>query len=52
MTGSTRWRRGWSADPAAETAFLDKLENDAALHDADKLAFRDPLTELSRLAAR
>src|ERR1700689_984168 len=32
-----------AGDPAAETAFLDKLEGDAALHDADKLAFRDQL---------
>ena len=36
-----------AVDPAAEAAFLDKLESDAALHDADKLAFRDQLAELS-----
>jgi peptidoglycan/xylan/chitin deacetylase (PgdA/CDA1 family)/uncharacterized caspase-like protein len=35
-----------AADPAAAGAFLDKLEGDAALHDADKLAFRDQLIEL------
>jgi peptidoglycan/xylan/chitin deacetylase (PgdA/CDA1 family)/uncharacterized caspase-like protein/Flp pilus assembly protein TadD len=35
-----------AADPAAAAAFLDKLEGDASLHDADKLAFRDQLMEL------
>lgn len=35
-----------AAEPAAAAAFLDKLEGDAALHDADKLAFRDQLIEL------
>ncbi|HLK91427.1 MAG TPA: polysaccharide deacetylase family protein [Polyangia bacterium] len=35
-----------AADPTAAAAFLDKLEGDAALHDADKLAFRDQLMEL------
>jgi peptidoglycan/xylan/chitin deacetylase (PgdA/CDA1 family)/uncharacterized caspase-like protein/TolA-binding protein len=35
-----------AGDPAAEAAFLDKLERDGALHDADKLAFRDQLMEL------
>ncbi|HEX3903461.1 MAG TPA: polysaccharide deacetylase family protein [Polyangia bacterium] len=36
-----------AGDPAAEAAFLDKLEGDAMLHDADKLAFRDQLMQLS-----
>ena len=35
-----------ASDPATQGRFLDKLENDATLHDADKLAFRDQLTEL------
>jgi peptidoglycan/xylan/chitin deacetylase (PgdA/CDA1 family)/uncharacterized caspase-like protein len=35
-----------AAEPAAATTFLDKLERDAALHDADKLAFRDQLIGL------
>jgi peptidoglycan/xylan/chitin deacetylase (PgdA/CDA1 family)/uncharacterized caspase-like protein len=35
-----------AADPAAAAAFLDRLESDPALHDADKLAFRDALGSL------
>ncbi len=35
-----------ASDPATQVRFLDKLENDATLHDADKLAFRDQLMEL------
>ncbi len=33
------------AEPAAATAFLDRLEAAPAFHDADKLAFRDLLSE-------
>lgn len=34
------------AGPAPVTAFLDWLEKDAELHDADKLAFKDTLADL------
>jgi peptidoglycan/xylan/chitin deacetylase (PgdA/CDA1 family)/tetratricopeptide (TPR) repeat protein len=34
------------AEPAPVTAFLDWLEKDAELHDADKLAFKDALAEV------
>lgn len=37
---------GASTAPAAVTTFLDWLEKDAELHDADKLAFRDTLADL------
>ena len=35
-----------SADEQLRSAFLDKLESDPALRDADKLAFRDVLAEI------
>jgi peptidoglycan/xylan/chitin deacetylase (PgdA/CDA1 family)/uncharacterized caspase-like protein len=35
-----------SAEPAVAAAFLDQLETAPAFHDADKLAFRDLLSEL------
>jgi peptidoglycan/xylan/chitin deacetylase (PgdA/CDA1 family)/uncharacterized caspase-like protein len=35
-----------AAEPAAATAFLDRLESDPALHDGDKLAFRELLGTL------
>ena len=35
-----------TADETARSAFLDRLESDPALRDADKLAFRDVLAEL------
>ncbi|WP_164018875.1 polysaccharide deacetylase family protein [Pyxidicoccus trucidator] len=34
------------AEPGPVTAFLDWLEKDAELHDADKLAFKDTLADL------
>lgn len=39
-----------SAEPAVASAFLDQLETAPAFHDADKLAFRDLLSELPRSA--